>query len=185
MTQKDDPPLPNAPEDTLRQQAFVILSRLRSGTEDVVRLDAALAAVAAERERLSDELRLCCELKRQYQEQAAVACPPQRSKQPEPGSKDRLDDQDFYVLMQDYRHAAHVEPKEVVRSFEAVKTFIRAEMADRAKELEADARRYRWLRNEGNPYAILVFGRLEKSGIKPLYDEELDAAIDRAQGEAR
>lgn len=39
------------PEDTLRQQAFVILSRLQSGTEDVVRLDAAIAAVAAERER--------------------------------------------------------------------------------------------------------------------------------------
>ena len=41
------------PEDALRQQAFVILSRLQSGTEDVVRLDAALAAVAAERERIA------------------------------------------------------------------------------------------------------------------------------------
>jgi hypothetical protein len=39
------------PEEALRQQAFVILSRLQSGTENVVRLDAALAAVAAERER--------------------------------------------------------------------------------------------------------------------------------------
>lgn len=39
------------PEDALRQQAFLIISRLQSGTEDVVRLDAALAAVAAERER--------------------------------------------------------------------------------------------------------------------------------------
>ena len=39
------------PEDELRQQAFLILSRLQSGTEEVVRLDAALAAVAAERER--------------------------------------------------------------------------------------------------------------------------------------
>lgn len=39
------------PEETLRQQAFVILSRLQSGTEDVVRLDTALAALAAERER--------------------------------------------------------------------------------------------------------------------------------------
>lgn len=39
------------PEDALRQQAFSILSPLQSGTEDVVRLDAALAAVAAERER--------------------------------------------------------------------------------------------------------------------------------------
>lgn len=39
------------PEDALRQQAFLILSRLQSGTEDVVRLDAALAAVAEERER--------------------------------------------------------------------------------------------------------------------------------------
>lgn len=40
------------PEDALRQQAFLILSRLQSGTEDVVRLDVALAAVAAERERI-------------------------------------------------------------------------------------------------------------------------------------
>lgn len=50
------------PEDALRQQAFLILSRLQSGTEDVVRLDAALAAVAAERERCAgacdDEARL-------------------------------------------------------------------------------------------------------------------------------
>ena len=42
-------------EDTLHQASFVILSRLQSGTEDVVRLDVALAAVAAavakERER--------------------------------------------------------------------------------------------------------------------------------------
>ena len=37
--------------------AFSILSPLQSGTEDVVRLDAALAAVAAERERwLSHEV---------------------------------------------------------------------------------------------------------------------------------
>jgi hypothetical protein len=42
------------PEDALRQQAFVILSRLQSGTEDVVRLDTALAAVAAERERWTE-----------------------------------------------------------------------------------------------------------------------------------
>jgi len=40
------------PEDALRQQAFVILSRLQSGTEDVVRLDTALAAVKEERKRL-------------------------------------------------------------------------------------------------------------------------------------
>lgn len=44
------------PEDTLRQQAFMILSRLQSGTENVVRLDAALAAVAAERERMLELL---------------------------------------------------------------------------------------------------------------------------------
>lgn len=37
-------------EDTLRQQAFVILPPLRSGTEDVVRLSDALEAIAAERE---------------------------------------------------------------------------------------------------------------------------------------
>lgn len=42
---------PLGPEDELRRQAFLILSRLQSGTEDVVRLDVALAAVAAERER--------------------------------------------------------------------------------------------------------------------------------------
>ena len=40
-----------SPEDTLRQHSFVILGRLQSGTEDVVNLDVALAAVAAERER--------------------------------------------------------------------------------------------------------------------------------------
>ncbi len=39
-------------EDTLRQQAFVILSPLKSGTEDVVRLGAALEAIAAERNAL-------------------------------------------------------------------------------------------------------------------------------------
>lgn len=39
------------PEATLRQQSFLILSRLQSGTENVVRLDVALAAVAAARER--------------------------------------------------------------------------------------------------------------------------------------
>jgi len=39
------------PEDRLRAASFLILSRLQSGTEDVVRLDDALAAVAAERER--------------------------------------------------------------------------------------------------------------------------------------
>ena len=41
--------------DSLRAESFTILSRLQSGTEEVVRLDAALAAVAAavaaERER--------------------------------------------------------------------------------------------------------------------------------------
>lgn len=41
-------------EDTLRQQSFVILSRLQSGTESVVRLDAALAMIAAERERWTE-----------------------------------------------------------------------------------------------------------------------------------
>ena len=39
------------PEDDLRAGSFLILSRLQSGTENVVRLDMALAAVAAERER--------------------------------------------------------------------------------------------------------------------------------------
>lgn len=45
-----DTPKP-MPQDTLRQEAFVVLSRLQSGTENVVRLDVALAALAAERER--------------------------------------------------------------------------------------------------------------------------------------
>lgn len=43
-----------SPEDTLRQHSFVILGRLQSGTEDVVNLDVALAAVAAERERWTE-----------------------------------------------------------------------------------------------------------------------------------
>ena len=50
------------PEDTLRWHAFPILSRLQSGTDDVVRLDVALAAVAAERERcaaIADEFDEC------------------------------------------------------------------------------------------------------------------------------
>ena len=47
------------PEDMLRQQAFVILSRLQSGTENVVRLDAALAAVATERKRWRTALGAC------------------------------------------------------------------------------------------------------------------------------
>lgn len=50
------PDAPNDPEDALRMGAFTILSRLQSGTEDVVRLDVALAAVAMERERCA---RLC------------------------------------------------------------------------------------------------------------------------------
>ena len=44
-----------SPEDTLRQHSFVILGRLQSGTEDVVNLDVALAAVAAEREASAKE----------------------------------------------------------------------------------------------------------------------------------
>jgi hypothetical protein len=50
----------------------------------------------------------------------------------------------------------------------------------RVAELEKDAARYRWLRDEGNPYAILVVGNQEKTGIKPFYGIELDAAIDAA-----
>jgi hypothetical protein len=53
---KSNEGLGSLPEDALRQQAFVILSRLQSGTEDVVRLDAALAAVTAERERIGAAL---------------------------------------------------------------------------------------------------------------------------------
>lgn len=46
--------------------------------------------------------------------------------------------------------------------------------------LRADAERYRWLRNEGNPYALLVVGRYHKADVRPFYDAELDAAIDAA-----
>lgn len=52
-------------EDTLRQQAFVILSRLQSGTEDVVRLSDALEAIAAEREDMAlDKMSLFAEIER-------------------------------------------------------------------------------------------------------------------------
>ena len=55
------------PEDALRRQAFVILSRLQSGTEDVVCLDAALAAVAAERERMNQHAVTLAETARQVE----------------------------------------------------------------------------------------------------------------------
>lgn len=42
---------PKDPQDALRMNAFTILSRLQSGTEEVVRLDVALAALDAERKR--------------------------------------------------------------------------------------------------------------------------------------
>lgn len=41
------------PEDTLRNASFTILSRLQSGTEEVVRLDEALHALQAERNRIA------------------------------------------------------------------------------------------------------------------------------------
>ena len=54
-----------SPEDTLRQHSFVILGRLQSGTEDVVNLDVALAAVAAEREDTAfDKMSLFAEIER-------------------------------------------------------------------------------------------------------------------------
>lgn len=64
--------------------------------------------------------------------------------------------------------------------------------ADRARELEADARRYRWLR-DGDAAAPqnltwpVAFLRLPGGEIvkECLYGEKLDAAIDRAQGETR
>ena len=43
------------PEACLKQQAFLILSRLQSGTENVVRLDVALEAVAAARKQGWDD----------------------------------------------------------------------------------------------------------------------------------
>ena len=50
-TDKQTTGLSTLPEDMLNQRAFLILSPLQSGTENVVRLDVAFAALAAERER--------------------------------------------------------------------------------------------------------------------------------------
>ena len=42
------------PTNSLQKSAFTILSRLQSGTEEVVRLEDALAALAMERERCAE-----------------------------------------------------------------------------------------------------------------------------------
>ena len=49
---------------------------------------------------------------------------------------------------------------------------------DEIERLRADAERYRWLRNEGNPYALLVVGKYHATDVRPYYDADLDAAID-------
>jgi len=49
------------------------------------------------------------------------------------------------------------------------------------ERLRADAERYRWLRNEGNPYALLVVGKYHATDVRPYYDADLDAAIDAAR----
>ena len=49
---------------------------------------------------------------------------------------------------------------------------LRAELA----EAKRDAERYRWLRDCGEPYSILVVTR---AGT-PLYDSDLDVAVDAA-----
>lgn len=46
--------------------------------------------------------------------------------------------------------------------------------------LRVDAARYRWLRDEGNPYALIVVGNQLGKGLKVFYDDELDVAIDAA-----
>ncbi len=42
------------------------------------------------------------------------------------------------------------------------------------REMRADAERYRWLRNEGNPYALLVVGKYHATDVRPYYDAEED-----------
>jgi hypothetical protein len=51
--------LPVDPSDVLHKQSFLVMSRLQSGTEDVVRLDAALAAIAQARR---DERERCAKV---------------------------------------------------------------------------------------------------------------------------
>ena len=48
------------------------------------------------------------------------------------------------------------------------------EAADEIERLRADAERYRWLRNEGNPYALLVVGKYHATDVRPYYDAEED-----------
>lgn len=55
------------------------------------------------------------------------------------------------------------------------------EAADEIERQRADAERYRWLRNEGNPYALLVVGKYHATDVRPYYDADLDAAIDAAR----
>lgn len=52
---------------------------------------------------------------------------------------------------------------------------------DEIERLLVDAERYRWLRNEGNPYALLVVGKHHATDVRPYYDADLDAAIDAAR----
>jgi signal transduction histidine kinase len=71
----DRPSAPQPVADALRQQAFVILSRLQSGTEDVVRLNSALAALdaavaAARAEERAEVLRELREWEAEYMHQA-------------------------------------------------------------------------------------------------------------------
>ena len=54
-------------------------------------------------------------------------------------------------------------------------------LRDENKRLWADAERYRWLRNEGNPYALLVVGKHHATDVRPYYDVDLDDAIDAAR----
>ncbi len=54
-------------------------------------------------------------------------------------------------------------------------------VCDEIERLRVDAERYRWLRNEGNPYALLVVGKYHATDVRPYYDADLDAAIDAAR----
>jgi len=49
-----------------------------------------------------------------------------------------------------------------------------AALREQVAELRKDATRYRWLRDCGNPFDILVFDRERR----PYYDSRLDAAVD-------
>ena len=60
---------------------------------------------------------------------------------------------------------------------------LRAELHQRIKELERDAKRYRWLR-DAHPATEEIIVVYWKDITRDCRNEELDAAIDRAMSEA-